>query len=188
MTYTKHGHHIPESAFGKQPYNVAPCGGPHQCEQCCEETKAHHITIERFIMSYTSHGYLIPGTQPSDPEPFKGRCFGPNKCVICMKDVKNWNDSQKALNSIDMVQNLSVDFQHQAMQMVRNYIINNYEGGEKLNFDTYVVWFSKTLQNWKAIVCTTMSDGHMYEVTHNGDKNETYLDDYVKVDNVVIPD
>lgn len=54
--------------------------------------------------------------------------------------------------------------------------------------DTYVVWFSKTLQNWKALVSTHVSDGRYYEVTYNGDKKVTYLDVYVKVVNQEIPD
>lgn len=55
-------------------------------------------------------------------------------------------------------------------------------------YDIYVVWFSKTLQNWKALVSTDMHDGLYYEVTHNGDKKETYLDVYQKVSNTLIPD
>ncbi len=35
---------------------------------------------------------------------------------------------------------------------------------------------------------TTVSDGMYYELTHNGDKNETYLDAYKKWDNKCIPD
>ena len=54
--------------------------------------------------------------------------------------------------------------------------------------DVFVVWFCKTLQNWKALVSTTVSDGKYYEVTHNGDKNETYLDVYVKLHNEAISD
>lgn len=54
--------------------------------------------------------------------------------------------------------------------------------------DVFIVWFSKTLQNWKALVSTTVPDGMYYEVTHNGDKNETYLDVYKKWENVVIED
>ena len=54
--------------------------------------------------------------------------------------------------------------------------------------DVFVVWFCKTLQNWKALVSTTISDGMYYEITHNGDKNETYLDAYKKWENVCIPD
>lgn len=52
--------------------------------------------------------------------------------------------------------------------------------------DVFVVWFCKTLQNWKALVSTTVSDGMYYEVTHNGDKGETYLDAYKKWENVCI--
>jgi hypothetical protein len=54
--------------------------------------------------------------------------------------------------------------------------------------DVFVVWFCKTLQNWKALVSTTVSDGMYYEITHNGDKNETYLDAYKKWQNVRYPD
>lgn len=53
--------------------------------------------------------------------------------------------------------------------------------------EVYVVWFCKTLQNWKALVSTTLPDGMYYEVTHNGDKQEIYLDAYKKFDNVRIP-
>lgn len=52
----------------------------------------------------------------------------------------------------------------------------------------YIVWFSKTLQNWKALVSTTVPDGQYYEVTYNGDKKETYVDVYKKYDNVRVPD
>ena len=59
--------------------------------------------------------------------------------------------------------------------------------------DCFVVWFSKTLQNWKALVSTnaiTSSEpcGNYAEITHNGDKNETYVDVYAKVSNRVIKD
>lgn len=54
--------------------------------------------------------------------------------------------------------------------------------------DVYIVWFSKTLQNWKALVSTNISDGMYYEITYNGNKKETYLDAYKKWDNRCIPD
>jgi hypothetical protein len=56
------------------------------------------------------------------------------------------------------------------------------------DFDVIIVWFSKTLQNWKAAVVTTLPDGLYFEVTYNGDKKETYLDIYKKLGNLVIPD
>lgn len=54
--------------------------------------------------------------------------------------------------------------------------------------DVYVVWFTKTLQNWKAMVSTDKVSGVYYEVTHNGDKQETYVDIYAKVANFAISD
>lgn len=54
--------------------------------------------------------------------------------------------------------------------------------------DLYIVWFTKTLQNWKSLVSTRFSDGLYYEVTYNGDKAETYLDVYAKINNVAVED
>ena len=44
--------------------------------------------------------------------------------------------------------------------------------------DVYVVWLNRTLQNNKALLSTTLTDGMYYEVTYNGDKNEMYFDAY----------
>lgn len=54
--------------------------------------------------------------------------------------------------------------------------------------DVYVVWFCKTLGNWKALVSTDQFNDTYWEVTHNGAKKETYLDTYVKTRNVAISD
>lgn len=59
--------------------------------------------------------------------------------------------------------------------------------------DMYVVWFCKTLQNWKALVSTDVINssskyGDYVEVTHNGDKGETYCDVYKKQLNVCYKD
>lgn len=54
--------------------------------------------------------------------------------------------------------------------------------------DLRLVWFSKTLQNWKALVCTVRDDQMYFEVTYNGDKKEAYVDIYDKLKNVVVPD
>lgn len=49
--------------------------------------------------------------------------------------------------------------------------------------DVYVVWYSKTLQNAKAMLSTTLFDGMYYEITFNGDKDELYFDAYKKFEN-----
>jgi Family of unknown function (DUF6275) len=59
--------------------------------------------------------------------------------------------------------------------------------GEITMDQTFVVWFSKVLQNWKALVGTILpEDTSYYEITHNGDKDETYIDVYAKMDNVAL--
>lgn len=52
----------------------------------------------------------------------------------------------------------------------------------------YIVWFSKTLQNWKALVSTDVVNGIYVEVTHNGTKGETYVDVYEKKRNICFAD
>lgn len=83
------------------------------------------------------------------------------------------------------------DFMTRAKQLVVDYFNSHVDAtdGKKLTMeDVFIVWFSKTLQNWKALVSTTVSDGMYYEITHNGDKKETYLDVYKKWENQCIAD
>jgi len=79
--------------------------------------------------------------------------------------------------------------QERAKQIVLEYVNNTLDRSSDFRItedDVYVVWFCKTLRNWKCLVSTTLPDGQYYEVTHNGDKNETYLDVYKKWDNKCI--
>lgn len=76
-----------------------------------------------------------------------------------------------------------------AKQIVMDYFNTKVDVTDKKQItlnDVYVVWFCKTLQNWKALVSTNVSDGMYYEVTHNGDENETYVDVYKKWDNFCV--
>ena len=50
--------------------------------------------------------------------------------------------------------------------------------------NVFVVWSCKTLQNYKALLSTTVSgDGIYAEYTYNGDKQELYEDVYGKLTN-----
>lgn len=74
--------------------------------------------------------------------------------------------------------------QEQAKELVRAYAQEHLDKSDpNVEFEVYVVWFCKTLQNWKCLLSTSLPDGRYYEVTHNGDKKESYLDVYVKLDN-----
>lgn len=54
--------------------------------------------------------------------------------------------------------------------------------------EIYAVWLCKTLQNNKGLFSTDIEDGKYYEATYNGDKDEMYLDTYVKSKNECITD
>ena len=70
-----------------------------------------------------------------------------------------------------------------AKKAVMNWY-NSHNGPASIDvIDVYIVWFCKTLQNWKALCGTNHSDGMYYEVTYDGDKGSVYLDAYKKWDN-----
>lgn len=79
--------------------------------------------------------------------------------------------------------------QERAKQIVVDYFNSHMDksDGKQIGLeDVYVVWFCKTLQNWKALLSTNVRDGMYYEITHNGDKNETYVDVYKKWENYAV--
>lgn len=58
---------------------------------------------------------------------------------------------------------------------------------EPLSLDEiYVVWFSYTLGNWKALLSTSRPDGRYFEVIHDAKKDCTYVDFYLKIGQEVI--
>ena len=80
----------------------------------------------------------------------------------------------------------STSMMDSARKIVMDYFNSHVDKTDKKQItmnDVYVVWFCKTLQNWKALVSTTVSDGMYYEITYNGYKDETYVDVYKKWEN-----
>lgn len=81
----------------------------------------------------------------------------------------------------------SKDFINLCMEKVAEYFNEKKEKTDKTPQmrpeDVFVVWSCKTLQNNKALLSTTVSDGMYYEVTYNGDKKELYFDAYKKWEN-----
>ena len=74
-----------------------------------------------------------------------------------------------------------------ALKLVKGYANSHLDKSDDIpDFDCFIVWKSKILQNWKYLISTTLFDGMYYELTYNGDKNEWYLDAYKKFENRVI--
>ncbi len=81
------------------------------------------------------------------------------------------------------------DFEKLCIKTIVDYFNENAEKTDNIKIseeNVFIVWSCKTLQNNKAMVSTTVSDGMYYELTYNGDKKELYLDAYKKWENKCI--
>ena len=76
----------------------------------------------------------------------------------------------------------------EAIMIVENYIVEHLDKSDPdPEFEVYIVWKCKALQNWKYLLSSSLMDGMYYEMTYNGDKKEWYLDAYKKFENRRIP-
>jgi hypothetical protein len=76
-----------------------------------------------------------------------------------------------------------------ANKLVRDLVDGWYSvAPEQPEYETAIVWFCKVLQNWKALVITTLPDNMYFEVTYNGDRKCAYIDVYDKTQNVIVYD
>lgn len=65
----------------------------------------------------------------------------------------------------------SKEFIEKCKEIVKQYAEEHLDKSDVIpNFDVFVVWQCKTLQNNKALLSTSLSDGMYYELTYNGDK------------------
>ena len=70
------------------------------------------------------------------------------------------------------------------IKLVSDYIKEHLDKSDKIpEFEVYIVWKCKVLQNWKYLCASTLPDGMYYELTFDGDKNWWYLDAYKKFEN-----
>lgn len=81
----------------------------------------------------------------------------------------------------------SKEFIEKCKQIVSEYAVEHIDKTDKVpEFETFVVWYCKSLQNHKALLSTSIPDGMYYELTYNGDKKELYFDAYKKFENKCI--
>lgn len=72
-----------------------------------------------------------------------------------------------------------------ALKMAVEYEKEHRHTGKSVEITPFVVWKSKILQNWKYMISTVENDIY-YEITYNGDKEEWYIDAYIKIENRVV--
>lgn len=78
----------------------------------------------------------------------------------------------------------SMDINNAPEKILKEYI--NKISKIEIDFDVFIVWSCKTLQNRKWILITSLHDNKLYELTYNGNKKEYYLDEYDKLANTVV--
>lgn len=76
------------------------------------------------------------------------------------------------------------------LKMAKQLVCDNYndtktsKSAPDLTPNTvFIIWYSKVLNNWKAIVGSPVARGMMWEVSYNGHRNQAYIDIYKKLAN-----
>jgi len=76
------------------------------------------------------------------------------------------------------------NFREKAIELVRTYTDEHLDKSDPTpDYDVFIVWECKILQNNKALLSTTLFDGMYYEVTYDGYKGQFYFDAYKKFEN-----
>lgn len=88
------------------------------------------------------------------------------------------------MTSHERNQKVAITLAMSALTHNYGYMLEPEEVSNKINEDNmFVVWYCKTLQNWKTLIGCDGIDEYV-EVTHNGNNGETYVDIYNKVLNI----
>ena len=71
-------------------------------------------------------------------------------------------------------------------EVVKNYANEHHFLNDSVcQKDVFIVWYCKTLQNWKALAGIYGRDEY-FELTYNEDEKELYLDVYKKLENICL--
>lgn len=188
--WTRHGHLIPGTTFetkAERPI-VMRCGGVTICSPCKEDVAGYKRQVWDMIRE-----------EVKDPDQIVERY---RESIAMLREVRNMQ-YRELRNEEDATRELSscwtpepeilrgdnsANYQTRAMYFVKTHIDAAFAPGVPPKYDLYVVWFCKTLENWKALVGTNVRDGLYYEVTYDGRNKQTYLDEYAKTMNVCYPD
>ena len=85
--------------------------------------------------------------------------------------------------------NSSEQFIREATMAVFNMVTEGLDPTDNVKFtidDVYEVTHSFVLGNQKGMFSTTLPDGKYYEVTYNSEKEEMYVDCYVRTQQKII--
>lgn len=79
----------------------------------------------------------------------------------------------------------NMSLQDTAIGLAQQYLRGRRKCTTSMVNHLYVVWFSKTLQNWKCLISGEYINEYL-EITFDGDKGIAYIDCYIKDDTVAL--
>ena len=118
--------------------------------------------------------------------------------VVTCKDCKYWDEEKKyckqtssKIEWVDYIAYTSEDFYDVKFIKICKEVVKNYANEHHFlsnsvcQKDVFIIWYCKTLQNWKALAGIYGRDEY-FELTYNGDEKELYLDVYKKSENICL--
>lgn len=77
--------------------------------------------------------------------------------------------------------------EEKAIEMVTNYVINNLNKFERIDYiKVVVIWKCKILKNWRYLISTSTPDNRYYEVIYDGVNYTWQINVYEKIDRLVV--
>jgi hypothetical protein len=91
------------------------------------------------------------------------------------------------------VQKRSDEYPDRFLTLAKELVVDNYnrhhDSGRTPPLtmgDVFIVWFVKTLENWKAVVGSSVLRGLLYEVSYNGEESEAYIEIFKKINSTKV--
>lgn len=87
----------------------------------------------------------------------------------------------------------SDEYPDRFMTLAKELVVDNYNRHHDSHrtppltmADVFIVWFAKTLDNWKAVVGSSILRGLLYEVSYNGGESEAYIEIFKKINSTTV--
>lgn len=101
--------------------------------------------------------------------------------VVYEDGYESWSPKdvfEKAYKEVVSVNSPLVD--EKVKMILKDYI------GIDANYNIFIVWKSKVIQNAKWLMCTSLPDNKYYELTYNGITKDLYIDNYTLTDKHIV--
>lgn len=80
------------------------------------------------------------------------------------------------------------------LMQAKQLVVDNYNEAPSLEEhpeltidDVYIIWYTKLLGSWKALLSSHVVKGLTWQVTYNRLRYEAYIEVYKKINNIVVP-